>query len=101
VDPEKARRAYPDLENSIRQIFLAQDPDRLFELGAPPDEHDGDIHRVISKLQYASEVSDLVHILEHCRIEAPEMGRQGSSDDWRGMAPAIWEAWLAFKQAAG
>ena len=79
MDPEKAKRAYPELDERVRQVFLEHDPDQLFALGAPTDEYDGDIHALISALRTATSVRDVESALDHLFRFGPERGGQGSS----------------------
>ena len=95
MKPEKAKRAYPELEESIRRAFQAHDPDGLFAMGAPADEHDTDIHAIISSLQHAAGAEDVAATLRH-RFEGGD-----SVDRLTAMAAEIWQAWRDFKRAAG
>jgi hypothetical protein len=100
VNPERARQAYPALEDRIRKAFLDHDPDQLLALGAPTDEYDGDIHALISALTTATGVADVESIIETRYRDAPERGGLGSRETWQAMASQVWQAWVAFKRAA-
>lgn len=52
LNPDNAKSAYPELEESIRRVFQQHDPSGFFAMGAPKDERDDSIHAIIARLQY-------------------------------------------------
>jgi hypothetical protein len=85
MDAKKAAAAYPTLEKLIARVLIERDPSGLYAMGAPHDEHDGDVHSI------------LVDRLCGWIVDAGK----DVEDLCSGMAPAIWEAWREFKRAAG
>lgn len=100
MDPKKARAAYPQLFNAIRAVIYRHDPSGLFALGAPKDEHDDDVHRIISRLQHVDSPDAVPEILDDVMgywfEENPD-----PKDFARAMAPPIWDAWCVFIEEAG
>jgi hypothetical protein len=101
MDPDKATAAFPVLEERIRQTLVAHDPSGLFELGAPRDEHDGDVHTIISRLQRASDETEVPGILEDALGHWIGDRRRVQRKVCEAMAPEVWDAWSAFKVEAG
>jgi hypothetical protein len=101
MDPKKAATAYPALKRRIVEILIANDPSGLFGLGAPYDEHDRDVHIIISKLQGATGTSDVEIILEEVLGGWMDSAGEPVTGLCAAMAPDIWEAWQDFKNAAG
>jgi hypothetical protein len=101
MDPKKATAAYPALEKRVRNVLVEQDPSGLYAIGAPDDEHDEEVRRIISLLQRATSVADVREVLKD-RL-APWILDAGKSveDLCTKMAPPIWEAWCEFKLKAG
>ena len=101
MDSRKAVAAYPTLEKRVASVLIEHDPSGLYAMGAPHDEHDGDVRAIISALQRATSLADVRPILEST------LGRwiRGAGKDvdvlCASMALPIWEAWCDFKSEAG
>ena len=100
MDPKKAASAYSVLERRIVEILVAHDPSGLFALGAPHDEHDRDVHIIISKLRRAAGTSDVEIILEEVLGGWMNSAGKPTSQLCAAMAPDIWEAWQYFRNAS-
>lgn len=97
MDPAKAARAFPRLIAAMRTILHRHDPSGLFGMGAPEDEHDGSICRIISGLQLVRECNEVASILE---AELGDWIADNGNDPEKvcqAMAPEVWEAWSTFQ----
>ena len=101
MDSKKASIAYPVLERKVVDILVAHDPSGLYALGAPRDEHDRDVHAIISRLQHASGPADVEGILADVLRPWLEDAGKSTTEFCAVMAPGIWEAWQNFRKAAG
>ena len=94
MDKNKAAAAFPELIATLRDVLRQHDPSGLFALGCPEDEHDDDIHRILSLLQGAQGRGDVVNVLDSVLSGwVPEEERKAT---FEAMAPAVWAAWSAF-----
>lgn len=101
MDTQRATKAFPTLQKRIVDVLVEQDPSGLFGTGAPNDEHDADVHAIISQLQRAKSESDVRSVLnDRLRGWIIESGKN-VDEVCAQMAPAIWEAWREFKDQAG
>jgi hypothetical protein len=101
MDSKKASIAYRALERQVVDIVIAHDPSGLYALGAPRDEHDGDVHAIISRLQRASGPTDVESILAEVLRPWLDGASKSTTELCAAMAPGIWEAWHEFRRAAG
>lgn len=101
MDAERAAAAYPALEKRVIGILVAHDPSGLFALGAPRDEHDRDVHTIISALQGATSVTDVRAILERELAHWITGASKDVDELCREMAEPIWDAWCEFRSKAG
>ena len=94
-------RSFGQLCSSIREVLQRHDPSNLFELGAPLDEHDSSVHRIIGGIQHAHDPAGVTEVLER---ELWDWINAAGNDPTRicaAMAPDVWRAWRAFKGGAG
>src|SRR5437773_10857366 len=101
MDPKKASVAYSRLEERVVDILVAHDPSGLFALGAPRDEHDREVHAIISKLQHATGPEDVEGILSAVLRPWVEGAGKSVAALCAATAPDIWEAWQKFREVAG
>ena len=101
MDSKKASIAYPVLERKVVDILVAHDPTGLYGLGAPRDEHDRDVHAIISRLQDALGQADVEGILADVLRPWLDGAGESTRELCAAMAPGIWEAWQNFRKAAG
>ena len=98
MDKKKAAAALPLLVASLREVLQEHDPSGLFACHCPADEHDADIHRIISLLQRAAGPDDVAGIVESVMDGWRPKGECDAM--WGAMAPAIWIAWSAFVESS-
>ena len=101
MDAKKAAAAYPTLEKLIARVLIEHDPSGLYAMGAPHDEHGGDVRAIIASLQRATSLADVHSILVDRLCGWIVNAGKDVDDLCSSMAPAIWEAWREFKRAAG
>ena len=101
MDPKKARAAFPELFNKIREIVYQHDPSGLFSVGAPKDEHDDSVYKIISLLRNKKSLEEVPDVLDKAMGGWLEENPEASDDMWVSMAPEIWEAWKTFLKKAG
>ena len=100
MNKEEARAAFPGLFEAIREVLQRHDPSGLFAMGAPKDEHDDSINRIVARLQSVQSAEAVPEILER------EVGGwiRGNGKDavevCAAMAPEIWVAWCEFREKA-
>ncbi len=100
MKPTEARAAFPRLLDEITEVLLRHDPSGLFSAGAPRDEHDDDIHRIVSLLQDTHGPDDVPGILESVMGDWIASSGDNPKEMCRAMAPAIWAAWKKFRDKA-
>ncbi len=101
MDARKAAAAYPALEARIRALLVEHDPSGLFEAGAPRDEHDREVHAIVSRLRRAADEDDVAAILADVLGGWIDGAAKNRAELCSRMAPHVWEAWRAFTSAAG
>lgn len=101
MDSRKTVAAYSTLEKRVGSVLIEHDPSGLYALGAPHDEHDGDVHAIISALQHATSVADVRPILESTLGSWIRDAGKDVDVLCATMAPPIWEAWRDFKSEVG
>ena len=101
MNPDEASSAFAVLEAEIRDVFRRHDPSGLFGMGAPADEHDSDVHRVISALQRVADPCGVSEVLQSVWREWIAARGQDPIRVCDAMAPEVWSAWRAFRRRAG
>ena len=101
MDPKKASTAFPTLFSKIRKVVYRYDPSGLFAIGAPKDEHDDSVNKIISLLRYKHSPEEVPDVLENAMGGWLADNPEASEEKWVAMAPEIWEAWKAFLENAG
>ena len=101
MDPKKASAAFPALFNTIREVVYRYDPSGLFSIGAPKDEHDDSVHKIISLLRSTHTLEEVPDVLDQAMGGWLEDNPYASGEMWESMAPEIWEAWKTFLEKAG
>jgi len=87
------------LHKTVRQVLFAFDPTGLFELGAPLDECDWAVARIISVLEELDGPSMLPERLEKVFEELLEMNPNLSTKNLGEISIPIWEAWEEFSRS--
>ncbi len=100
MDPTKARAAFPRLLSEIREVVYRYDPSGLFAIGAPKDEHDDSVYKIISLLQHIHSEEEVPQVLEKAMGGWLADNPEASEEVWTAMAPEIWDAWKAFLERA-
>ena len=101
MDPKKASAAFPALFNSIREVVYRYDSSGLFSIGAPKDEHDDSVYKIISLLRYKHSLEEVPDVLDEAMGDWLADNPEASEEMWVSMAPEIWEAWETFLEKAG
>ena len=91
VDERDLRWYFGTVFDAVRAIVNGWDPYGLIRMGAPSDEYDGEISRVLLRLQHARSTEDATEIVldELSRsfgrppFGEPTMHRQKCEDIWR------------------
>ena len=100
MDPEKAKAAFPVLFDAIKEVIYRYDPSGLFSIGAPKDEHDDSVYRIISLLRDTRSLDEVPDILDKAMGGWLAENPHATEEMWVSMAPEIWEAWKIFLQKA-
>ena len=100
MDPKKANAAFPELFAKIQDVLYRYDPSGLFSIGAPKDEHDDSVYKIISLLRYIRSLEEAPGILHKTMGGWLAENPQASEEMWALMAPEIWEAWQTFLKKA-
>lgn len=101
LDPTRAVSAFKELEGAVRDVLLEHDPSGLFAMGAPRGEHDSDIHRVISKLQFVDKCEGVSDVLQSVLGGWISESGHEPARICAAMAPDLWRAWLVYQEKAG
>ena len=101
MDKEKAAAAFPKLFEDIREVIYQHDPSGLFAMGAPKDEHDDSIHRIISLLQHIHGPEGVQEVLEDAMRDWIADKGDNPKEVCTAMAPAVWTAWSEFRGKVG
>ena len=101
MDPKKASKAFPTLFSNIREVVYRYDPSGLFAIGAPKDEHDDSVFKIISLLRDKHSQEEVPDVLDKAMGGWLADNPEASEEMWEEMAPEIWEAWKVFLEEAG
>ncbi len=101
MDPKEARAAFLALLSQIREVVYRYDPSGLFSIGAPKDEHDDSIYKIISLLRHTHGPEEVPDVLEKAMGGWLADNPEASEEMWVSMASEIWEAWKTFLAKAG
>jgi hypothetical protein len=101
VRPRKATRAFPRVFAAMQEILHRHDPGGLFWIGAPKDEHDESIRRIICRLQRVDAPNEVPSVLEAVLVGWVTENGDDPTEVCGAMAPEIWAAWCAFQNEAG
>ena len=101
MDPKKASAAFPALFHKVREIVYRYDPSGLFSIGAPQDEHDDSVYKIISLLRDKHSLEEVPDVLDKAMGGWLAENPDASEEMWVSMAPEIWEAWKTFLEKAG
>ena len=96
MDPKKTGTAFPELFAKIQDVVYRYDPSGLFSIGAPKDEHDDSVYKIISLLRYIRSLEEVPGILDKAMGGWLPENPHASEEMWVSMAPEIWEAWRKF-----
>ena len=100
MDSKKAGTAFPELFAKIQDVVYRYDPSGLFSIGAPKDEHDDSVYKIISLLRCICSLEEVPGILHKTMGGWLAENPHASEDMWISMAPEVWEAWKIFLEQA-
>lgn len=92
---ELLARAFLNLHIAVAEIVRRADPIGLVKSGAPDDEYDAEVDRILVRLRAAKTESDVARIASdvfHERLCPESELPDGMAE---GLAKAIWPVWLA------
>ena len=86
-------RRHKQLHKSVRQVMITFDPTGLFAMGAPLNECDWAVARIISMLEELDGPAMLAKRLKNILGDMLGMNPDLNANTLREMSIPIWEAW--------
>jgi len=90
ADRKSKKQRYRELHAVVGEIIREWDPDGLLAGGAPPDEYDGEIARILPHVRQIQSAADAAAVVSG--VFASAFGRDDSSEAYAAVGERLFSA---------
>jgi hypothetical protein len=90
ADRKSKKERYRLLQELVGEIIRESDPERLLAGGAPPDEYDGEIARILPYVRHIQSAADAASVV--AGVFESAFGRNNSSEAYAAVGELLFSA---------